>query len=117
MCTRDVALGLAIMRRSAALSVSLVLLAASVSTAKAPAPAPWPQFRCNAAHTGEVAGVKPQEHAYVLWKANTLNEVHSSPVVAPPNVFVGSFTGVLHAFNMNTGKVAWERGRGSRRGR
>ena len=97
------------------LSLALAFCASAVAVASGgsstnavtpPLHVQWPQFRCNAEHTGETDGFALSEHAYILWRRDTTNEVHASPVVVGAYVLVGSYTGILHSFETSNGETA-----------
>lgn len=93
-----------------AFSASAVALKSGSSSTGGSIPPPtplrvqWSQFRCNAEHTGETEGFAPSEHAYVLWRRDTTNEIHASPVAVGSYVLVGSYTGILHSVEMSNGE-------------
>src|ERR1051326_252677 len=61
-------------------------------------------FRANPARTGVQQTRGPQTFCKVKWKFKADAEVESSPVIADGVMYVPTYSGSIHALDLNTGK-------------
>jgi len=76
-------------------------------------PGEWAMFRHDPGHTGAAGASSILPQGKIKWVFTTDSNIHSSPVVADGNVYIGARDNKLYALDAATGTQRWEYETGS----